>query len=312
MIHKSQSGDWDPYRGPNNVMLNTHSKSMILFDGVGEYWGGSRIPYCFPEEIQYRLINALNNNLHIESLGMRVFDYFDNGTLFDNYNEINFFALCKYAENPSTPTEGIWNEWAVIKFGEKAAPKVVEALKRTDDIGKKIYYFKGIWVQQHSLIASLDYMEAQVLHTGKAMLKWYPDNISDNALIEEFMNHPSEEIIQIAVNDRKEALEMCNQSIQDVESVKDWLQKREYQKLIGQLRVQKKYIEVCIYHIEAYLRYIIYKNNPDKKNCNKLLPILSNLEELAKEINGLYNGNERLLSGERITDYVNSIKAAIK
>ena len=170
MIHKSQPGDWDPYRGPNNVMLKTNSKSMILFDGVGEYWGGSRIPYCFPEEIKYRLNNALENNKNIESVGMRVFDYFDDGTLFDNYNEINFFALYKYTINPQTPYDEIWKEWAVMKFGNKAAPSIIEALKRTDDIGKKVYYFKGIWVQQHSQIADLAYMEAQVLHTGRAML----------------------------------------------------------------------------------------------------------------------------------------------
>jgi hypothetical protein len=310
-IHKSQPGDWDPYRGPNNVMLNTHGKSMILFDGVGEYWGGSRIPYCFPEEIQYRLLNALENNKNIESLGMRVFDYFDDGTLFANYNEINFIALTRFAENPQTPVEDIWKEWADMRFGEKAAPKIIAALKRTDDIGKKIYYFKGIWVQQHSQIASLEYLEAQVLHTGRAMITWYPDNILDNGLIKDFMYNPTEETIQVAVNDRKDALNMCIQSIQDVESVKNWLQEHEYRKLIDQLNVQEEFVKVTIFHIEAYLRYKIYKNDRTQENYNKLLPVLAKLEELAKEINVIYKGNERLLSGNRILNYVNEIKNAI-
>jgi hypothetical protein len=310
-IHKSQPGDWDPYRGPNNVMLNTHGKSLILFDGVGEYWGGSRVPYCFPEEIQYRLINALDNNKNIESVGMRVFDYFDDGNLFENFNEINFYALYKYSKNPQTPVEEIWKEWANMRFGEKAAPKIIEALKRTDDIGKKIYYFRGIWVQQHSQIASLEYMEAQVLHTGRAMLTWYPDNIIDNGLINDFMYHPTEEIIRIAVNDRKDALSMCDQSIQDVESVKNWLQKAEYQKLIGQLNVQKRFTEVTILHIEAYLRFKMYKNDPDQENYNKLQKVLAAIEELAKEINVIYSGKERLLSGDRVLNYVNEIKNAI-
>lgn len=312
MVHKSQPGDWDPYRGPNNVMLNTNSRGMILFDGVGEYWGGSRIPYCYPEEIQYRLLNALENNKNIESVGMRVFDYFDFGSLFGNYNEINFFALSKLALNPTTPVEEIWKEWATKKFGEKAAPKIIEALKRTDDIGKKVYYFKGIWVQQHSTIAALTYLEAQVLHTGKAMLKWYPDNIIDNGLISDFMYHPSEAIIQIAVDDRKDALEMCKKSILDVESVKNLLSKVEYQKLIGQFNVQKQFIEVSIPHIEAYLRYKIYKNKPNQKNIDNLIPVLDSLEEKAKEIDSIYAKSERLLSGDRIRSYVNDIRQAIK
>ena len=114
------------------------------------------------------------------------------------------------------------------------------------------------------------------------------------------MYHPTEEIIQIAVNERKDALEMCNESIHDIESVKNLLQKIEYQRLIGQLYVQKKFVEISISHIEAYLRYMIWKNDPCPEKYNKIQPVLLNLESLAKEINSLYGNSERLLSSERI------------
>jgi|GEM_PF-1889598 len=312
LVHKSQPGDWDPYRGPNNVMLNTVSEGMMLFDGVGEYWGGSRLPYCFPEEIQYRLQHALMYNKNIKSVSIRVFDFFDYGTLFGSYNEINMYALSKLSENPDAPMEEIWNEWAGKRVGQKAAPTIIEVLKRSDDIGKPVYYFKGIWVQQHSLIAVLEYMKAQVLHTGRAMLDWYPDNIIDNGLIREFMFRPTESVIQLAVNDRKYSLEMCNQCIKDVESVKKWLSREEYQKLSAQLTVQKSFIEVSILHIEAYLRYKINQNDPgNKDNYNRLSHVLNALENMAKEMDAVYGENERLLSAKRIYDYVREIRAEL-
>lgn len=311
-VHKSQPGDWDPYRGPNNVLLNTENRSMMLFDGVGEYWGGSRAPYCFPEEIQYRLQHALTENKNINSVAIRVFDFFDYGTLFGSYNEINMHAMARLAEDPSAPVEEIWKEWADNRFGKEAAPVIVKALKRTDDIGKLVYYFKGIWVQQHSLFAVLEYMKAQVLHTGRAMLDWYPDHVIDNGMIRKFMFNPTEEIIQAAVNDRTYALDLCKQSIQDVESVKKLLNKEEYRKLIDQLHVQKKFVEVSILHIEAYLRYKINQNNPENvTNKNKLQTTLTRLEEMAKDLDDLYGESERLLSCKRIEQFVSEIRMTI-
>ena len=92
------------------------------------------------------------------------------------------------------------------RFGKQAAPKMIEALRRTDRIGKLTFYFRGVWVQQHSRIADLPYMEAQVLHTGRSMIEWGPQNIENNRLIDEFMYHPCEHTIRVAVADRREAL----------------------------------------------------------------------------------------------------------
>jgi hypothetical protein len=309
LVHKSQPGDWDPYRGPNNVMLHTSSRGMMLFDGVGEYWGGSRIPYCFPEEIQYRLKHALQNNRNLYSVAVRVFDFFDYGTLFGNYNEVNFYAVSRLVENPSASTEHIWQEWAGKKFGKEAAPQMIEILKRSDEIGKLVYYFNGIWVQQHSLIAELNYMKAQVLHTGRAMLDWYPDRLIENGMIQEFMFRPNETLIQEAVGRREYALHLCNQSIRDAKSTEKWLSRDEYLKLTRQLEVQRKFAEVSKSHIEAYLRYVICQNDPgNQENIKRLILVLASLDKLAKEIDETWQEKERLLSGKRIRGFVNDVK----
>lgn len=306
MVHKSQSGDWDPYRGPNNVMLATKSKSSLLFDGIGEYWGRSLIPYCFPEEIQFRLQHALEHNKNIHTVAMRSF-WENDQTLFNNYNEINLFALARLAEDPSADIEKIWMEWANERFGEEAAPKIAAALKRTDDIGKLVYYFKGIWVQEHSRLATLDYLTAQVLHTGRAMLEWYPDDLKNNALIAAFMCRPTDEIIEIAVSDRKLAVFLCQESIADIESVKKQLAPSEYKKLAYELNLQKDFAALSALHIEAYLRYIMDRNKPSRENSAQLSQRLSEMEKMSSVIDKKYGAENYLLSGDRIREFVTDI-----
>lgn len=307
MVHKMQSGDWDPYRGPNNVMMQTKSKSSMLFDGIGEYWGRSLIPYCFPEEIQSRLLHALEHNQNIHTLAMRSF-WENDQTLFNNYNEINLFALAQLADNPHADIDSIWMKWANNKFGPEPAPGVIKALKRSNDIGNLVYYYKGIWVQEHSRMASLDYITAQVLHTGRAMTDWYPDSTENNKLINEFMYSPSEETINLAVKDRKDAIVLCDLSIADIELVKKDLEPEEYKKLNYELNLQRDFADLSVLHIEAYLRYVINRDNPSPDNSLKLKNCLNKMEEMALLIDNKYGKDNYLLSGDRVRQFVRDIE----
>jgi len=310
MVHKSQPGDWDPYKGPNNIMMQTQTQSSLLFDGVGEYWGRSLVPYCFPEEIQTRVLHALRNNKNIHTLAMRT--YWDNDqTLFNNYNEINLFALSRFAKNPSANVEQIWKDWANEKFGELAAPKVITALKRTNEIGNLVYYFRGIWVQEHSKMASLDYMTAQVLHTGKAMIKWNPSDIKNNDLIKSFLNKPNEELIKLVLADRKQALKMCQESLVDIESARKDLSVKEYRKLKTQMILLKDFVELSMPHIESYLRYIIDKNDPTPENLKAINRSLDELTQIAKEMDKKYENANFLISGSEIRKFVLDVRLRI-
>lgn len=310
MVHKSQPGDWDPYKGPNNIMMQTNGPASMLFDGLGEYWGRGLIPYCFPEEIQSRLQHALKHNQNIHTLAMRTF-WENDQKLFDHYNEINLFSLSRSAEKPDADVEQIWLDWASGRFGEKAAPKVIEALKRTDDIGKLVYYYRGIWVQEHSQMANLDYMTAQVLHTGRAMLEWSPENKEDNALIEAFMYRPTEEIIESAVRDRKKAIALSEASVADVNSVKDELATAEYERLIFELELQKQFSQLSELHIETYLRYIIQRDNPNTKNGELLEERLVAMENMAASIDKIYGYDNFIVSGGRIRKFIGDIRAGL-
>ena len=309
--HKSQPGDWDPFRGRNNVMVAVPDReAMMLFDGVGEYWGQGQMPYCFPEEIQSRLQDALRHNRGINSVGMRVhwgFGY----TLFGSFNEVNFYALSRLAKDPYLSIDRLWRDWAEKRFGKQAAPKMIEALRRSDQIGKRTFYFRGMWVQQHSRIADLPYLEAQVLHTGRSMIQWCPQNMEDNQLIDEFMYHPGERTIRVAIADRREALRLNRLSMADVESVKAMLPAAEYRLAVAQFTLQRHFVETSIPHIEAFLRYWIQRNTPSAENLAKLEPPLRALESKADEVARLYQEKLPLFTAQSIRTYVRQVREAV-
>ena len=309
--HKSQPGDWDPFRGRNNVMAAVPDReAMMLFDGVGEYWGQGQMPYCFPAEIQGRLQDALRRNRGINSVGMRVHWGYGH-TLFGTFNEVNFYALSRLAKDPYLSIDRLWQDWAEKRFGPQAAPKMIEALRRSDQIGKRTFYFRGMWVQQHSRIADLPYLEAQVLHTGRSMIEWCPQNMEDNQLIDEFMHHPYERTIRVAIADRREALRLNRLSMADVESVRAVLPAAEYRLAVDQFTLQRHFVETSIPHIEAFLRYSIQRNTPSAENLAKLEPPLKALENKADEVARLYQEKLPLFNAQSIRTYVRQVREAV-
>ena len=221
--HKCQPGDWTPFKPANNIMQNmTDMPAMLQFDGTGEYWGQSLMPYCYPEEIQARVQHALACNQNIYALNMRT--NWMNGSLFGKPNEINFYALSKLADDPFTPIEKIWKDWAKERFGEKAADNVIAALKRTDDIGRKIFYIDGMWVFNHSSLANLPYVESHIVNYAKCIAQLKPEEIMGNYRLNELLNYPREYLIREVQADRDEALRLNALSLQDIEAAR----KRSY------------------------------------------------------------------------------------
>lgn len=311
--HKCQPGDWTPEKPANNIMLEiTDMPGQLQFDGTGEYWGQSLVPYCYPEEIQARLQHALAHNQNINTLNMRV-NWF-NGSLFGTPNEVNFYALSRLAKDPFTPVEKIWNDWAAERFGEKAADKVVSALKRTDDIGRKIYYIEGMWVFNHSSIAELPYVETRIVNYGKAISRLKPWDIMGNYLMNELLNHPREYVINEVLSQRDQALRMIEMSINDIDEAKDELASDDYAMLIEQLKRQRDMAKASKLHLEALFRYRIEKLETSEKgaeNRQKIEACLQRIEEMAVEMDRKYGEEFPLLEGSLLDRYAAQVREAV-
>jgi hypothetical protein len=309
--HKNQPGDWSPYRQANNVMLSVPDRNaMMLFDGTGEYWGQSLIPYCYPEEIQARIRHALKNNPSIGALGMRV-NWVAGHTLYGNPNEINWYALSRLARNPETPIEDIWRDWAEKRFGKPAAPKVISSLRRTAQIGNLTYYIRGVWVHSHSAFSDLQYLESHFVHYARSSMQWNPADFRTNARLTELLERPREHTIEWVLGDRQEALRLNRLSLQDVESVRTALPPAEYDKLTFQFTLQRRLIEASIPHIEAFLRYRIEKVHPSADNRRGLEAALTVLDQQATEIEAVYKEQVPILTAAAMRRYVSEVRNAV-
>ena len=312
--HKCQPGDWVPFKPANNIMLTiTDMPAHLQFDGTGEYWGQSLMPYCYPEEIQARIQHALTHNPNINTLSMRV--NWANGHIFGKPNEINFYALAKLAEDPFTPIEQIWKGWAVERFGEKSADKVISALKRTDDIGRKIFYVEGMWVFNHSAFADLVYLESHVVSYAKCTAILKPWDIMGNYTMNELLNYPREQVINDVLADRDEALRLNTLSLQDIEDAKKALKPEDYKMLKEQLTRQRDMARASKLQLEAFFRYRIEKLNGAEKgteNRKKLEACLAQLEKMAVEMDQTYKEDFPFLKGSLLREYAKQIREVVQ
>ena len=262
--HKCTPGDWMPFKPANIIMQTiTDMPAQLQFDGLGEKWGRSTMPYCYPEEIQARVQHTLSYNHNINTLSMRV--SWDDRHLFGKPNEINFYALAKLAEDPFTPIEQIWKGCAVERFGEKSAEKVISALKRTDKIGQKIFFVEGMWLYGHTTFSSLNYLESHVISYAKCNADLKPWDIMGNYRMNELLNYPREKVINDVMDDRNEALQLNALSLQDIEDAKKTLKPEDYQMLKEQLTRQRDMARASKLQLEFFFRYRIERLNCPEK-----------------------------------------------
>ncbi|MDD4922878.1 MAG: hypothetical protein PHS30_10440, partial [Bacteroidales bacterium] len=311
--HKGQPGDWAPFKPANNIMQAvTDMPAMLQFDGTGEYWGQSLTPYCYPEEIQARIQHALTANQNINTLNMRT--NWMNGSLFGKPNEINFYALSKLADDPFTPIETIWKGWASERFGEKASDKVISALKRTDDIGRRIFYVDGVWIFCHSAMSNLPYLESHVINYAKCMFELKPEEIMGNYRLNELLNYPREYLIQEILAERDDAIRLNALSLQDIEDAKKDLKPEDYKLLNEQLTRQRDLAIAAKPHMEAFIRYRIEKMNAPEKgpvNRQKLELCLQKMEKMGIEMNKVYQDKFPFLKSSLFQEYVGQVREAV-
>ncbi|MDR0845556.1 MAG: hypothetical protein LBN71_10060 [Tannerella sp.] len=312
--HKCQPGDWVPFKPANNIMQTvTDMPALLQFDGTGEYWGQSLMPYCYPEEIQARVQHALACNPSINGLNMRV--NWEHGSLFGKPNEINFYALSRLADDPFTPVERIWEDWAVERFGEKSAGKVISALQRTDDIGRRIFYVEGMWVFNHSAFANLSYLESHIVNYAKCTALLKPGDFLGNYKMNELLNYPREYVINEVLADRDEAIRLNALSLQDIEDAKKTLKPEDYQLLKEQLTRQRDMARASKLHLEAFFRYRIEKLNTSGKgpeNLKKLETCLLQIVKMADEMDKVYQDGFPFLKGSLLKEYVEQVRTAVR
>jgi hypothetical protein len=77
-------------------------------------------------------------------------------------NMVHWYALECFMKNPQEDPGTITKEWAAKEFGNEIAPIVLEIMRKATDANLKISHFKGGWIQYHTYMAPLWYLDSRL------------------------------------------------------------------------------------------------------------------------------------------------------
>ena len=77
-------------------------------------------------------------------------------------NMVHWYALECFMKDPQADPGKIMKEWAAGQFGEDIAPIVLDVIKRATDANLKLSHFKGGWIQYHTFMATLWYLDSRL------------------------------------------------------------------------------------------------------------------------------------------------------
>jgi len=311
VMTKCEARDWHGYL-PNHPAIGKFGdrRQIIEFDLAGEYFGQAIIPYCTPEYIKERWLYAVK---HGADGAVGRIDRHSNPAL-DTLNEINIYTLSHLLQDPRADTESIWHDYVTRKYGEKAAPFVISAMKKTKEILDKVYLIKHFkFLNEHSSVPTVGYAESHI--TSASLAIWIPEEKE----LEQRLLHPDGELFHEILEEKDEAIKLAKEALSDIKKAKPYLNEKDYQYLYSQFKKELDVAKLWRYLAEAFYSYMLYKETGDKIWQSRAGRICSELEQykeyLVKEYGkNFYLGpreNPRAFVIPRVQEFVDEIRAKV-
>lgn len=301
VMSKEAWGDWFQY-SPYNPFIGImgNHPQIMEFDLWGEYAGNSHLPWCYPDYMKDRLRDGLKKGIvgavgRVHNLDRVPREY--HGASFSTPSEFNIYALSRLLDNPETEVEEIWQQWTSERFGDRAAPYVISALKRTNDIVQKTFFLSGFVFlsDRHPTFMKAETRE----HIGFGVRfhsQWNPAL----KLLGEPLLHPTEETVIRVTHEKDEAFSLCQKSLSDLEKARAFLKepdyvalKRSFERALMITRVWR-----ALGRITVRYRWMRRANLPEPRR--DLAQDGMELSRLADEIEWEYGGEFPLVAPENL------------
>jgi hypothetical protein len=203
------------------------------YDVAGEYFLKGNVANCMVDLLKKQFDYGLSKN--IQGICVRV-DRDDFNVLFQP-QEVNLWALGMLAAGATDSAEDIWTRWAGYRYGEKAAPGVIRALKPTARIVAEMLSvgpFTYGDTRQFPALPDDDLFDKnwQNWRWNATYLPAYRKAQAGDA-----------DFTQEVAAQKEEALKLADQSLADLQLVKGELAPIEYQILYTKLLSNKVQLE---------------------------------------------------------------------
>lgn len=309
VMTKSDIGDWQQ-TDPHNPLLGAFGDrhQIVEMDLCGEYLGRSWVHWGAPEYVAYRLRHALSRGVkgavgrvdafdlghHLEALPYGVPSSVGGTHALGTPNDVNIFAFCRLLENPDADPEGLWQEWAAARFGERAAPYVVSALRRSFEIADTVLWSRD-YVGLAGVIPTVGQLEAIA---------------RDNALlgrpIQAFMS--GDDLESVVEDEFRRGLELCRECLKDLEAGQSFIHAADYQVLVEGF---EKYVDLAeawkqIYRV--FVRYKVAQLSGSPSDYELLSVELQRLLDLARTIERVRGNNSWPANAARMRRFISEIR----
>jgi len=254
VMSKCVPHDWTPYYPYNPLLGKTDGLPQIVEIDLGqEYTGQSKILHCEVDYVCKVLAYARRKN--VVGAVARIERLTHNRAL-DTPNEVNIYAFSRLLNDPTVPPEKLWIEWATKRYGPKAAPYIIQALKPTFEITNLTFFPLGHWFTKHSKLPDFSYAYNSIIERQTA--KWISAPIYELRRDELLTPTP---ITLMKLNAEKDlAAKLAQYSLNQLEKAKPYLSTEDYNKLRHYLEFGKDNVEVFRRHNLAMFTTLMLLN----------------------------------------------------
>ncbi len=163
----------------------------------------------------------------------------------DILNSINAYAWREFAWNPNLKVEDVWLAWAVPIYGEKAAPFIIRALRRSEQVVNRLFSALGLGNDTNSGFAgTIDRREALLKYTNRYFQKEGREALE-----------PTLENVQRVIDEKEDCLRQIDAMEKDLDEAGPFLKPEQLAELRTRFDWLREFAQVERYLDESLWRY---------------------------------------------------------
>ena len=304
VMTKDVPHDWYPFLPHDPLLGRFKNHTQILEVGTNAENGGMNyIPYQQADYIKYRVDYSRSKGVqgYVARLDTK------NRHVLGTPNEVSLYAMKRFTEDPALGTDSFWKEWAVLNYGEKAAPFMIRALRPSFDGVNKMFFFLGMWLTDHSRIPPYDYAVGHI--SSRSPAKW--EKNSKYKPLEDELNRPTEETLEKVLAEKDDAIRIQAGCKAELEKAKEHLSPDVYSDLSRRFDIWRHDAETWRAFAEAFFAYRVFEETKDKTMLYRSERAVDNLEKWAKVTANTFGDDVMEDNPGRTLQFVKQLNAKI-
>lgn len=277
IMSKCVPQDWQ-MRGIHHKAIGNvgNHEEIVEYDIAGEYFLLDRVANCMVDKLKHHFDYGIKQD--VEGICVRV-DRWEADVLHEPH-EVNLWGLGLWASGRTDSKDDAWNAWATYRYGEQAAPDVIEALKPTQFVVTELLNVGSFTFGNGRDFPPHVDGRRSAFHTNWANWRW------DEDYVEEYNKARTgdPEYVSDIKKYKLRAERLAAQSLVELKDVKGKLPEIEYDILHTKLWTNQVQLQFRAPMMLAYLQYQRIENTDNEAEKARLATEIRNYLREIREV----------------------------